>query len=90
MRVIASWLVTKSGRHTVLTSRYSSGTTSDGGPLQGVRWAGRGSSMNSTPNNALQRTRAAVSLQSVHGELSTLGCRRAPLSLGPFGDSPEM
>ena len=38
------------------------------------------------PNNALQRTRAAVLLQSVPGEPSTPGRRRAPLSLGPFGD----
>jgi hypothetical protein len=42
--------------------------------------------MNATPNNALQRTRAAVSLQSVRGGLSIFGRRRAPLSLGPFGD----
>ncbi len=42
--------------------------------------------MNTTPpNNALQRTRAAVSLRSVPGELSTSERRRAPLSLGPFG-----
>ena len=39
-----------------------------------------------SPNNALQRTRAALPLQSVPGELSTFRRRRAPLSLGPFGD----
>ena len=49
------------------------------------RAAGQFSSMDATPNNAPQRTRAAVSLQSVPGELSTSGRRRAPLSLGPFG-----
>ncbi len=42
--------------------------------------------MTEPPNNALQRTRAAASLQSVSGELSASGCRRAPLSFEPFGD----
>ena len=41
--------------------------------------------MNRSPNNALQRTRAAVSLQSVPGESSASERRRAPLSLGPLG-----
>jgi len=38
------------------------------------------------PNSALQRTRAALSLQSVQGELSASGRRRAPLSFQTFGD----
>ncbi len=37
------------------------------------------------PNNALQRTRAALSLQSVPGEPSTSRHRRAPLSFEPLG-----
>ena len=42
--------------------------------------------MNSiTPNTALQRTRAAVSLQSLPGKFSTFGHRRAPLSFQAFG-----
>ncbi len=45
--------------------------------------------MNASPNNALQRTRAAVSLQSIPGELSTSERRRAPLSLGPLGARGE-
>ena len=40
---------------------------------------------NLPPNTALQRTRAAVSLQPVPGEFSAFGRRRAPLSLGPLG-----
>jgi hypothetical protein len=48
----------------------------------------RGPSVKSaSPNSALQRTRAAVLLQSVHGELSTFGRRRAPLSFMPLGDA---
>ncbi len=40
-----------------------------------------------TPNNALQRTRAAWLLQPVTGKLSTSGRRRAPLSFEPLGDT---
>jgi hypothetical protein len=46
--------------------------------------------MNATPNNALQRTRAAVSLQSVRVEPSTSNHRRAPLSFQLFGDLGSM
>ena len=38
-----------------------------------------------TPNNALQRTRAALSLQFAQCEYSTAGCRRAPLGFRPLG-----
>ena len=44
--------------------------------------------MKCTPNDALQRTRAASLLQCVPGEIATVGRRRAPLSfetLGPLG-----
>ena len=42
--------------------------------------------MGSTPNTALQRTRAALLLRSARGELATPRHRRAPLSFWPFGD----
>jgi hypothetical protein len=43
-----------------------------------------------SPNPRLQRTRAALRLQSLIGTCSSLsGDRRAPLSRQPLGDSPE-
>ena len=57
--------------------------------FQGVNLRGGGACsrpfLPGPPNTALQRTRAAVSLQSVPSELSTSGRRRAPLSLRPLG-----
>src|SRR5262249_52240278 len=45
------------------------------------------SHLKSPPNPRLQRTRAAVPLQTVRGETSSLGgVRRAPLSRKPLGD----
>ncbi len=39
-----------------------------------------------TPNNALQRTRAVLSLQSIPDEFSASRRRRTPLSLGSLGE----
>jgi len=42
--------------------------------------------VNALPNPRLQRTRAAVPLQTVRGKSSSLGgARRAPLSRKPLG-----
>ncbi len=38
------------------------------------------------PNNALQRTRAALSLQALPGEISASWRKRAALSFRTFGD----
>jgi len=43
------------------------------------------------PNPRLQRTRAALPLQNVRDETSSLGgVRRAPLSRKPLGDFPSL